>query len=245
MWHSCGNFKNIVGFLSRQLARWSDRWLTWLVTAAFLQKLILSQPFAASPRIPCIPCCCSLNTRPTFKLNFRNRLSPSCPSFSSLYKPEAVHYHISKLHLSNTPPITPSQRSEGKMEPGGWWGLGAEKEHSVPEKCSTGSLLLSTNRLLMGWWDHTVWRLWLVSVSFRRPAGRMVSWIKAYCIWLLSVSYIWLVKSGLVGCAAYKTQQFSYKEIGMNLKHHFEFPWANKSVNVHHSKHGNAGPFNY
>lgn len=198
MWHSCGNFKNIVGFLSRQLARWSDRWLTWLVTAAFLQKLILSQPFAASPRIPCIPCCCSLNTRPTFKLNFRNRLSPSCPSFSSLYKPEAVHYHISKLHLSNTPPITPSQRSEGKMEPGGWWGLGAEKEHSVPEKCSTGSLLLSTNRLLMGLvGPHSLKTL--IGFCVIQEAGRKDGFMDQGILYLVIISIIYLVSKVWTG----------------------------------------------
>lgn len=49
-------------------------------------------------------------------------------------------------------------------------GLGAGEEHSVPEKRSTGSLLLSTNSVPNGWWDHTVWSLWLASV-FSEEAG--------------------------------------------------------------------------
>lgn len=90
--------------------------------------------------------------------------------------------------------ITPFQRSShpfiaevrGRAGVRGWQGLGAEKEHSVPEKCSTGSLLLSTNRLLNGWWDHIVWRNWLASVSVRR---RLEGHLMGTAWWWFFLSY--------------------------------------------------------
>ncbi len=75
---------------------------------------------------------------------------------------------------------------KGRRGVGGWCGLRAEKEHSVPEKCSTGSPLLSTNSPLKGWWDHTVWRFWLASVSVRRWARTSSN---GHCLMMIFLLY--------------------------------------------------------
>lgn len=163
-------------------------------------------------------------------------------SFLSLQAsgPTLSHCNITPFRHGSHHPIAGVRGLDGGW---GWRGLGAETEHSVPVKCSTGSLLVSTNGLLNGWWDHTVWRLWLASGSVRRCAGRssnghclmmrfffffghmgrteyffkrlaahrykhmfhffyavdmqlhfsqagVLDWFQAFCIWLLSVSYL-------------------------------------------------------
>lgn len=63
------------------------------------------QPPTSPPNPPAFR---SPNTLPTLKLNFRNRLSPSCPLFCTSYQSEALHYQIPKLaHL-------PSPRRRGQ-----------------------------------------------------------------------------------------------------------------------------------
>lgn len=47
---------------------------------------------------------------------------------------------------------------------------GSEQRKNI--LCQRNAALLSTNSLLNSWWDHTVWRFWLASVSVRRWAGR-------------------------------------------------------------------------